>query len=53
MTVAGEIHVTVSIGVAFATSEMSAADVLSNADRALYQAKQDGRNRVVSWQQVA
>lgn len=53
LTVAGEIHVTVSIGVAFATSEMSAADVLSNADRALYQAKQDGRNRVVSWQQVA
>lgn len=48
-TAAGEIGVTVSIGIAVAHSGLSATDVLSHADRALYQAKQNGRNRVVRW----
>ena len=48
-TAAGEIGVAVSIGVAFPGNGLSAAEVLRNADQALYQAKQHGRNRVVRW----
>ena len=49
-TAAGLLHVTMSIGIAFPGSGLGAAEVLSNADQALYQAKQEGRNRVVAWQ---
>lgn len=48
-TTAGDIRVTASIGVALATGRLVASDVLSTADQALYQAKQEGRNRVVLW----
>jgi diguanylate cyclase (GGDEF)-like protein len=39
--------VTISIGLAECQSGESAGEVLARADAALYQAKQDGRNRVV------
>ena len=39
--------VTVSIGVAAGEQEMDAAALLGRADAALYQAKADGRNRVI------
>jgi len=42
-----EIAVTVSIGATAATSEISEAQILANADAALYRAKNDGRNRTV------
>ena len=41
-----EIQIAVSIGVAHLTSEMSSEDLVKNADAALYQAKQTGKNRV-------
>ncbi|NJM13156.1 MAG: GGDEF domain-containing protein [Synechococcaceae cyanobacterium SM1_2_3] len=40
--------ITVSIGVAAGEQEMDAAALLGRADAALYQAKADGRNRVIS-----
>ena len=45
-----KLHVTVSIGVAqFApTSDNSSADLLEKADNALYLAKKEGRNKVIS-----
>ncbi len=44
---ASNLRVTLSIGVAASTSEdVTASDVLSRADRALYKAKAKGRNRV-------
>lgn len=46
---AGEIEVTVSVGVAsFLGESDDAAALLKRADVALYQAKRDGRNRVVA-----
>jgi two-component system cell cycle response regulator len=45
----GRIDVTISIGLATLESKGEAvADVLKRADKALYRAKHDGRNRVVS-----
>ena len=46
-TRAGPLRVAVSIGVARLTStDVDVSDVLARADRALYRAKRDGRNRV-------
>jgi diguanylate cyclase len=41
-------HVTISAGVALFRSEESAGDFIDRADRALYMAKQKGRNRVLT-----
>lgn len=46
ITGSGELAVTISIGVAFAVEESGAANLLAQADVALYQAKALGRNRV-------
>lgn len=44
-----ELHATLSLGAAaYPRHGLSADEVLSNADQALYQAKQAGRNRIVS-----
>ncbi len=50
-TEAGSINTTISIGVAIKekTTTMSIDQLLSRADRAMYQAKQAGRNRVIIW----
>jgi diguanylate cyclase (GGDEF)-like protein len=40
------LHVTASIGVAFAAREQSADDLLRNADLAMFRSKSAGRNRV-------
>jgi len=45
-----DLRVTISIGVAQYQPHESMDDVLKRADEALYQAKQDGRNRTVSSQ---
>jgi diguanylate cyclase (GGDEF)-like protein len=39
-------HVTASLGIAAADSEMSVSALFESADRALYRAKENGRNRV-------
>jgi diguanylate cyclase (GGDEF)-like protein len=45
----GELRCTVSVGIAFATGDAHGFEqVLSAADRALYRAKQGGRNRISS-----
>jgi len=49
---ANEVHfnVTASVGFAAATVSMSGFEALLNAaDQALYQAKDQGRNRIVAW----
>jgi GGDEF domain-containing protein len=45
---AEEANVTVSMGVAIATIELESSQVIAAADRALYKAKELGRNRVVA-----
>ena len=45
MTRAGDITMTVSIGVAFAEPGVTAPELLRNADAAMYLAKTDGRDR--------
>jgi len=47
----GLIHTTISIGVAIKgkTSRLTIDQLLSRADRAMYSAKQAGRNRVIIW----
>lgn len=47
-TRSGELTVTISIGVALNTPEASMEGLLGTADAALYRAKAQGRNRVVS-----
>jgi two-component system cell cycle response regulator len=47
--VSAQIHVTVSIGIAFSNDAESSDDLLTHADQALYQAKDSGRNRVVAY----
>jgi len=47
----GDIAVHLSAGVATATAAHETSDhLIDDADRALYQAKQNGRNRTVAWQ---
>lgn len=43
---------TVSVGFCQAAPEILPVEVLSRADRSLYQAKQDGRNRIYSYHQL-
>ena len=48
LTDGGDIHVTLSVGVAaFPENGQTVDELLRNADHALYQAKREGRNRVV------
>ena len=42
-----ELKVTMSIGAAIITSEDTEASLFERADKALYQAKQNGRNQIV------
>lgn len=50
----GEVHITVSIGIAkLDPTTATLEQVISNADTALYQAKQNGRNRVETFQSNA
>ena len=46
-TEAGQVHVTVSIGVAAGLGDSTPEGIFAEADTALYQAKEQGRNRVV------
>ena len=50
-TEVGVIHTTISIGVATGrtASRLTIDQLLSRADRAMYRAKQAGRNRVIAW----
>lgn len=45
-------HLSVSIGYSQASPDILPVEVLSRADRSLYQAKQDGRNRVYAYQEL-
>ncbi len=47
-TRSGVLSITVSIGVAYAAAETTVDEMLETADTAMYQAKNEGRNRVVS-----
>ena len=46
-TRSGPMSITISIGVAYVSSDKSIDELLDEADGALYQAKSEGRNRVV------
>jgi two-component system cell cycle response regulator len=47
LTCAGEVMLTISMGVATATPDISEDQLLNNADAAMYMAKRSGGNRVV------
>ncbi|MCL2719322.1 MAG: diguanylate cyclase [Lachnospiraceae bacterium] len=48
-----KIPVTISLGAARRSEQYSSlADIINNADKALYQAKQTGRNKVVSFEEI-
>ena len=49
----GDRRMTVSIGYSPVTPQDTAESMILRADRALYAAKQKGRNRVVSYEEVA
>ncbi len=46
LLIPSELHPTISVGVAVLTASDAAADLIARADRALYQAKAEGKNRV-------
>jgi diguanylate cyclase (GGDEF)-like protein len=46
-TRSGDLHITISIGVATAAAGSTVDSLLERGDLALYQAKNEGRNRVV------
>ena len=48
-TTSGDFHITASIGVASSNESMSSTDLLKNADIAMFSAKQNGKNSVVTF----
>jgi diguanylate cyclase (GGDEF)-like protein len=48
-----QMNVTVSAGVASAVPEISFEEVIKRSDRAMYSAKQSGRNKVVAWSEIS
>lgn len=48
-TRSGELFVTVSIGVVCVAADSTVDEILETADKALYQAKNAGRNRVLAY----
>ena len=44
-----KLNITVSVGICSLTDEKTLADIIDNADKALYTAKESGRNTVISY----
>jgi diguanylate cyclase (GGDEF)-like protein len=54
LTDGGQLNVTVSIGIATSPEDAaSKEELIEKADKALYQAKHGGRNRIVLWEGIA
>ncbi len=47
-----EIHITVSIGIAFLQADDTLEDIMIRADKCLYRAKENGRNQVVTQEDI-